>query len=90
MKNTLLDVQNHFTHRGFGIKWVHMDMMHITLEFLGNLSLKEIENIYLLLKKISEYQKDFVISLSSKMGTFPSINNPHIIWAGIEKGSSEL
>ena len=90
IKNALFEFQTKIIVEDSRIKWIHPNLLHITLEFLGNQSQKEIENIYLLLKKITSHQKAFVICLSSNIGVFPSLKKPRIIWAGIEEGSAEL
>ncbi|MDP6686042.1 MAG: RNA 2',3'-cyclic phosphodiesterase, partial [Candidatus Omnitrophota bacterium] len=41
------------------------------------------------LKQISTQTKEFTIQLS-KIGAFPNIKKPRVIWIGIEKGSESL
>lgn len=70
------------------IKWVEPSNMHVTLFFLGNTekdALKEIK------KSLREKYKGFLqFSLTIRgFGVFKSINDPRVIWAGLDT-SEEL
>ncbi len=64
--------------------------MHISLKFLGDLSILEIEKTLLNLQKISSQHQSFKIDLSKNIGLFPGPGRPRVIWIGIEKGYSEV
>jgi len=90
IKKELSDIQQKITIGDSKIKWVYPELMHITLEFLGNQLPKQIEIIRQILKRITGHCKTFVIDLSSSIGVFPSLKKPRVIWVGIDKGSIEL
>ena len=90
IKNALSVIQNNFNVGESKIKWVNPNFLHITLEFLGDQSSGQIKIIRQLLKNIAACNKGFVLSLSSNIGTFPSLKKPRILWVGIKNGSIEL
>lgn len=65
------------------IRWVPAQNIHLTLKFLGDVSLANLE----VLKKIlaSEVSKftPFEISVG-ELGAFPSIRRPRVIWVGVQ------
>lgn len=71
------------------IKWAKAENIHLTLKFLGNVEEAKIEEIKKLLDNISSREKPFETSLF-KLGAFPNLNYPRVIWVGIDKGCSEI
>jgi len=72
------------------IKWVEKINLHLTMKFLGYISLEETEEIKLILKESTSRYSPFIIKLSSHVGIFPTYQMPRIIWVGITEGISEL
>jgi len=62
------------------VKWVYSDNIHITLKFLGDISKS---NLYILFDKLDSKNQfsPFTLTLN-KIGAFPSIYKPQVIWAG--------
>ncbi len=74
----------------FKLKWVEKNNLHITIKFLGYISLKQSELIKSGLEEISNQHSPFLIKLSSHIGVFPNYQMPRILWAGIKEGKNEL
>jgi 2'-5' RNA ligase len=73
---------------GEKIKWIAVDDLHLTLKFLGDTEEKTIKDIGTSLEELT--QKLHVFSITIKdTGIFKNMNDPRIIWLGIEQ-SSEL
>jgi 2'-5' RNA ligase len=72
------------------MKWVEKNNLHITIKFLGYVSLGQIELIQSGLKEITGQYDPFLIKLSSYIGVFPTYKMPRIIWIGIKEGTNEL
>lgn len=72
------------------IKWVKKNNLHLTMKFLGYITLDQAEFIKSTLKEITNLYNPFNIKLSSNIGTFPTYQMPRIIWVGIKEGISEL
>jgi len=72
------------------IKWVEKGNLHLTVKFLGYISLEQTELIKSELKEITSRYSPFITRLSSNIGIFPTYKMPRIIWVGIKEGISEL
>ncbi len=72
------------------IKWVEKNNLHLTMKFLGYISLEQTELIKSELKEIASRYSPFIIRLSSNIGVFPTYKMPRIIWVGIKEGIDEL
>lgn len=65
------------------IKWINPDNIHITLAFLGDTEEEKINIISSMLKEKCEGSGKFELIIKGS-GVFKSMNDPRIIWAGIE------
>lgn len=66
------------------IKWVKTDNMHITLAFLGETPLDDINQISAVMELASNKFEPFVINLKGA-GFFPNVHHPKVFWIGVEK-----
>lgn len=69
------------------IKFVEKENLHISLKFLGELNLFEIEKIRSILKNIVTSFEQFTIDLAKTIRIFPNSLRPRVIWIGIDKGN---
>jgi len=90
IKEYLTSLQTNLNIPDTKIKWAEKNNLHITMKFLGYISLEQRELIKSELKKISNRYSPFIIRLSSNIGVFPIYKMPRIIWIGIKEGISEL
>lgn len=90
IKEYLTSLQNILNIPETKIKWIEKNNLHLTMKFLGYISLEQTELIKSELKKIASRYSPFIIGLSSNIGTFPTYKMPRIIWVGIKEGISEL
>ena len=72
------------------IKWVEKNNLHLTMKFLGYISLEQTVLIKSELKEIASRYRPFIIRLSSNIGIFPTYKMPRIIWVGIKEGVNQL
>jgi len=72
------------------IKWVEKNNLHLTMKFLGYISLEQTILIKSKLKEIASQYRPFIIRLSSNIGIFPTYQMPRIIWVGIKEGINQL
>lgn len=70
-------------------KWTAQDNLHITLEFLGDLTDQEIADACQIVKEVSERNKVFSINLNKIIYGPPKKMPPRMVWAEGEK-SEEL
>jgi 2'-5' RNA ligase len=70
------------------IRWVQVENIHLTLKFLGDVSLSNLEVLKKMLMTEVAGHVPFEISVG-KLGAFPNSHQPRVIWIGVE-GPSEL
>ncbi len=71
------------------VKWINIPNIHLTLKFLGEINDEKVEEIKKAIDMVCASAKTFKISLF-KLGAFPSVDSPRVIWTGIDKGCNEL
>jgi 2'-5' RNA ligase len=65
------------------IRWVAAKNIHLTLIFLGDVSLSNLDILTDMIQAEISGHRQFDISVGGS-GTFPSIRQPRIIWIGVE------
>jgi len=96
LPDDLLAALNHlqtgFKKYGLPAKWVRPESIHLTLKFLGNLEISQIDGIAS--KMIDAARGYGPLSLRAEgVGVFPHIRRPRVLWAGLAgavKGLSDL
>jgi len=83
----LSEVQGMLVNTGADLKPVKPQNIHVTMRFLGNISLHMVDLIHEEMKQISF--TPFEIELRG-LGAFPSLKYARVVWAGIRKGADEL
>lgn len=71
------------------VSWPKCENIHLTLKFLGDVSLDKIDSIKEELKKACKRLSPLEMSLGG-IGTFPNFRRPRVIWLGVNRGSQEL
>ena len=66
-----------------GVKWVSEENLHLTIRFLGECESGEVPKIQRLLRDISSAYKPIRGKLGAKLGAFPTISRPRVIWAAV-------
>ena len=87
MRNELHRLQEKLKEESRDIKWVKPENIHLTLKFLGEIDDERIETVKAALGAISSRNQSFEISLF-KLGAFPGLDDPRVIWVGIDKSCS--
>lgn len=75
--------------RELSVKWINIDNMHITLEFLGNITSEELGEVCVAVKEVVLEHNSFNISLKKVLYWPPGKIPPQMIWVKGE-GSKEL
>lgn len=79
MENIILDLKNKISDNS--VKWVQPNNIHLTLAFIVNVSKVRLDQVASRLLDLQGFQPSTV--KLSKIGAFPSLNNPRVIWVGI-------
>jgi len=65
------------------IRWVAVSNIHLTLKFLGDVSLSNLNLLTDMLQVEVSSHNQFEISVGGS-GAFPNYRQPHVIWVGVE------
>ena len=65
------------------VRWVHFDLMHVTLKFLGNVGPQELVAIDGVLGRIAANTQPAHGRLHN-VGSFPHLRRPRVLWVGVE------
>lgn len=83
----LAKVQEMISRTGADLRLVKPENVHITLRFLGDITVTMIDKIYSEMEQV--YFEPFQIKIKG-VGAFPNLRRISIIWAGIRQGNNEL
>lgn len=81
------DVQNLLVKTGADLKLVEPKNIHVTVRFLGNITLPTVEKVFEEMKKVQFIP--FNIKICG-VGAFPNLRYPRVVWAGITEGADQL
>ena len=85
----LNDVVGQMQKSGADVRWVDSSNIHLTLKFLGELHPAVVREAGLALKSM-EAEFKAIDSGLGRLGAFPSLDRPKVIWIGLAKGGEEL
>ena len=63
-------------------RWLRLESVHITLKFIGEVSLETVEKIREALGSLPEFAP--IMLRFAGLGFFPSARRPRVFWAGVE------
>ena len=65
------------------VRWVPIPNIHLTLKFLGDVSVKNLNVLKEILSAEVSAQKPMELSIG-RLGAFPKIRRPRVVWVGVE------
>lgn len=83
-RQKLADIQGKLRKCGADVRWVEPENIHLTLRFLGYVSNAVLKDVFEASKNSVCGTAPFEIFLS-KIGVFPDLKRPRVIWAGIRE-----
>jgi 2'-5' RNA ligase len=87
VKQKLADMQQQAVQMGADLKLVEPENIHMTIRFLGDITLNMGEKVFERMKEVKF--KPFPVKLVG-VGVFPGLNYPRVLWAGIGQGATQL
>jgi 2'-5' RNA ligase len=83
--NSLNQVVDHLQERlpEAPVRWVVVKNVHLTIKFLGEVSVSNLELLTKILHSEASHHPPFEISVGD-LGAYPSIKRPRVIWAGVK------
>jgi len=82
LQQKLTELQEKFRARK-GIRWVKLQNIHLTLNFLGEVDEQKIPLIKKAMQKATRGVSPFSLSFDG-LGTFPNLKAPRVIWLGLK------
>ena len=89
MKENIAAMQEKLKRRTRGIRWVNPKLLHLTLKFLGDIRAEDLKIFEQPLEELAREMAAFCLTFS-RLGAFPSLHNPRVIWIGTQSGSDQL
>jgi 2'-5' RNA ligase len=83
----LTEAQTLLVKTGADLKPVGPENIHVTVRFLGNISLGMVDKIHEEMKKAQFVPFDVKLH---GLGAFPDVRYPRVCWAGITQGADQL
>jgi 2'-5' RNA ligase len=77
------ETQRQLKKRGLKFRWVPHKNIHLTLKFIGDLSVEQIERVANTLADSAEEYGPMTFHASG-LGVFPGLSRPRILWVGID------
>ena len=71
------------------VAWVKPENIHLTIKFLGDIETNKIDSITKVLEDAAGNLSNFKISIKG-IGAFPTIENPRVLWVGIEEDDTNI
>ena len=71
------------------VRWVRLEGIHLTLKFLGDVSLNKLDQITGLLEEVGLRHTPFPIDIG-QFGCFPNPRCPRVLWVGVGDSSGVL
>lgn len=71
------------------VRWVNPENIHLTLKFFGNVEESSIELIIRAVVEPAHLISPFNVKIQ-KLGAFPNLKNPRVIWIGLLDGKGIL
>ena len=87
VRKRLTNAQTLAIQTGADLKLVEPQNIHITIRFLGDITLNMAEKIHEEMQKIQF--TPFTVNIHG-LGVFPTPNFPRVLWAGITEGADQL
>lgn len=87
----LSTIQDKFGKQTSDIKWVSVELLHITVRFLGSVPEPRIQQVNEAALQSAAAQASFSLAVDG-LGSFPGVGRPRVLWAGLrnDDGYSRL
>jgi len=83
IKEIVARVSSEIRKSPLNVRCVHVDNIHLTVIFMGNIKTGDIVNIGAEVEKVCFRYSSFDVSLR-EMGFFPNKRNPRVLWLGLD------
>ncbi|MGE5586825.1 MAG: RNA 2',3'-cyclic phosphodiesterase [Clostridia bacterium] len=85
LRPQVVALQRHLAQSGADVKWVEPENLHFTIKFLGDVEESRLAGLAASLRACVGEVNPFELSLGAA-GAFPRLQDPRVIWVGVEAG----
>jgi len=71
------------------VSWVKPETIHLTVKFLGDIPVNQINSIITSLQRAADGVESFSLNFEG-LGFFPNLRKPRVVWIGISEGIDPL
>ena len=89
VKTNLDTIITDLKSKGGKVKYVNPNNIHLTIKFLGNTEESKVDRIISQLDNAANNISPILSNLT-KLGGFPNLKNPRVIWVDIEKNREQI
>jgi len=89
LKGELGSLQRELACSRVDAKWTLPEGLHITLKFLGEITLQQLEQVKEVIAKVADEFTAFSAEFVG-IGAFPNLSRPRVLWVGVGEGADEL
>ena len=89
LHQAVIDLQQRLQTAGARIRWSKPGQLHFTLRFLGEITPAQLALAKIATREAVDDTEPFTIALQ-RLGAFPSLHRPQVVWVGVEEGAAEL
>ncbi|HEX3147785.1 MAG TPA: RNA 2',3'-cyclic phosphodiesterase [Gemmataceae bacterium] len=89
VKSRVTALQEKLGRSATSVKWAPPENFHLTLLFLGEVEQLDVVSICRLVQQRAKKHAPFNLEVA-RVGAFPNLRRPKILWAGIAEGVAEL
>jgi RNA 2',3'-cyclic 3'-phosphodiesterase len=82
IREALAELSTRFKETCLSARWLRLESVHITLKFIGEVSLEMVEKIRDALGSLPQFSP--ILLRFAGLGFFPSARRPRVFWAGVE------
>jgi 2'-5' RNA ligase len=82
-------VQDGLKAAGIKARWVRVQGIHLTLKFLGNIELDQVDPVAAKMAEAARESGPLLLGAKG-VGVFPNIRRPRVIWAGLSGDLAQL
>lgn len=86
LKGHLRDLQSHLREQVAprSVRWVRPEGIHLTLKFLGDTPLAQIDEVQSALSQVAAESKPFTFTVGG-LGCFPNSRRPRVVWVDLQE-----
>ncbi|HWP44134.1 MAG TPA: RNA 2',3'-cyclic phosphodiesterase [Blastocatellia bacterium] len=83
IKSEIESLQGELRRLGAQVSWTKPSNIHLTIKFLGDVSMSRIEDVRGAVERAAAGRAAFEIEVGGA-GCFPSLRNPRVLWVGLK------